>query len=135
MPSTDAGFDLPRVGKAYLTAQDPDTGERWRLKGEISMKTGKPTRLSEKLNAELDTIRQDYAALMASQTGELQDRFEQHCDHRAAYNRDRYPHLSATEQELGLTYLALADHGDHRAGIASMMAASLLWTQMPPAQR
>ena len=31
------------------------------------MKTGKPTRLSEKLNAELDTIRQDYAALMVSQ--------------------------------------------------------------------
>jgi len=32
---TDAGFDLPRAGKAYLTALDPDTGERWRLKGEI----------------------------------------------------------------------------------------------------
>ena len=31
------------------------------------MKTGKPTRLSEKLNAELDTIRQDYAASVASQ--------------------------------------------------------------------
>ena len=31
------------------------------------MKTGKPTRLSEKLNADLDTIRQDYAASMASQ--------------------------------------------------------------------
>ncbi len=32
------------------------------------MKTGKPnTRLSEKLNAELDTIRQEHAALMASQ--------------------------------------------------------------------
>ena len=31
------------------------------------MKTGKQTRLGEKLNAELDTIRQDYAASMASQ--------------------------------------------------------------------
>jgi hypothetical protein len=31
----DAGFDLPRVGKAYLIAQDPDTDERWRLKGKI----------------------------------------------------------------------------------------------------
>ncbi|WP_241962999.1 relaxase/mobilization nuclease domain-containing protein [Thalassorhabdomicrobium marinisediminis] len=30
-----AGFNLPRVGKAYLTAQDPETGERWRLKGEV----------------------------------------------------------------------------------------------------
>ena len=26
----DAGFDLPLVGKAYLTAQDPDTDERWK---------------------------------------------------------------------------------------------------------
>jgi len=32
---TDAGYDLPLVGKAYLTAQDPDTDERWRLKGKI----------------------------------------------------------------------------------------------------
>ena len=31
----EAGFVIPRAGKAYLTAQDPDTGERWRLKGEI----------------------------------------------------------------------------------------------------
>lgn len=32
---TDAGFDILLAGKAYLTALDPDTGERWRLKGEI----------------------------------------------------------------------------------------------------
>ena len=31
------------------------------------MKTGKSIRLSERLNAELDTIRQDYAASMVSQ--------------------------------------------------------------------
>jgi hypothetical protein len=31
----DAGFDIPRAGKAYLTAQDPDTGEGWRLNAEI----------------------------------------------------------------------------------------------------
>ena len=37
------------------------------------MKTSKPTRLSEKLNAELDTIRQDYAASMASQLVSAQD--------------------------------------------------------------
>ena len=28
---TDAGFDLPRVSKTYLTAQDPDTGDRLQL--------------------------------------------------------------------------------------------------------
>ena len=47
--------------------------------------------------------------------GELQQRFEQNCDHRASYNRDRYPQLSATEQELA-DDLALADHGDVLGG-------------------
>ncbi|MDG1457454.1 MAG: mobilization relaxase, partial [Pseudoprimorskyibacter sp.] len=46
---------------------------------------------------------------------ELQDRFEQHCDQRASYNRDRYPQLSATEQEL-VDDLALADRGDVLGG-------------------
>jgi Relaxase/Mobilisation nuclease domain len=32
---TDVGFTVPRAGKEYLTVQDPDTGERWRLKGDI----------------------------------------------------------------------------------------------------
>lgn len=31
------------------------------------MKTGKPPRLSEKLNADLDTLRQEHSALMNSQ--------------------------------------------------------------------
>ncbi|WP_051371843.1 relaxase/mobilization nuclease domain-containing protein [Leisingera aquimarina] len=32
---TEAGFEIPRASKNYITAKDPDTGERWRLKGEI----------------------------------------------------------------------------------------------------
>lgn len=108
---TDAGFDIPRAGKAYLTAQDPDTGERWRLKGEIFHEDWQAD------PAERETergARHDPAGLRRLDgipTGELQDRFEQHCDQRAAYNRDRYPHLSATEQELA-DDLTLADHGD-----------------------
>lgn len=31
----EAGFEVPRAGKDYLTVKDPDTGERWRLKGEF----------------------------------------------------------------------------------------------------
>jgi hypothetical protein len=111
----DAGFDLPRVGKAYLTARDPDTGERWRLKGEIFHEDWQadPAEREAERGAGHDPAglrRLDGIAI-----GELQDRFEQHCDQRAAYNRDRYPQLSATEQELadGLT---LADHGDVLGG-------------------
>ena len=31
----EAGFEVPRQGKDYLTARDPDSGKRWRLKGAL----------------------------------------------------------------------------------------------------
>ena len=31
----EAGFETPRLGKSYVTALNPETGERWRLKGRI----------------------------------------------------------------------------------------------------
>ena len=31
----DAGLEVPRQGKDYLTALDPESGDRWRLKGEL----------------------------------------------------------------------------------------------------
>jgi len=119
---TEGGFDIPRAGKAYLTAQDPDTGERWRLKGEIFHEDWQadPVEREAEHGARHDSAglrRLDGIAI-----GELQERFEQHYERRAAYNRDRYPHLSATEQELVRDAnagdqaladdLALADLGD-----------------------
>ena len=112
---TDAGFDIPCAGKAYLTARDPDTGERWRLKGEIFHENWQadPAEREAERGAGHDPA--GLRRLDGIATGELQDRFEHHCDQRAAYNRDRYPHLSATEQELA-DDLALADHGDVLGG-------------------
>ncbi|PHO05733.1 mobilization relaxase [Rhodobacteraceae bacterium 4F10] len=106
----DAGFDLPRVGKAYLTAQDPDTGERWRLKGEIFHENWQADTAEREVERGAGHDPAGLRRLDGIAIGELQDRFEQHCDQRAAYNRERYPHLSATEQELA-DDLALADHG------------------------
>ena len=31
----DAGFEVPRQGRNYVTARDPDSGKRWRLKGAL----------------------------------------------------------------------------------------------------
>ena len=31
----EAGLEVPRQGKDYITALDPDSGDRWRLKGEL----------------------------------------------------------------------------------------------------
>ena len=95
----DAGFDLPRVGKAYLTAQDPETGERWRLKGEIFHEDWQadPVEREIERGAGLDTpgIRR----LDGIPTGELQERFDSHCERRAAYHRKRYAVLSERDGE------------------------------------
>lgn len=107
----DAGFDLPRVGKAYLTAQDPDTGERWRLKGEIFHEDWQADPAEREVERGTGHDPARLRRLDGIPARELQDRFEAHCDHRASYNRDRYPHLSATEQELA-DDLTLADYGD-----------------------
>jgi len=111
----DAGFDIPRAGKAYLTAQDPDTGERWRLKGEIFHENWQADTAEREAEHGTGHDPAGLRRLDGIPAGELQDRFEQNCDHRASYNRDRYPHLSATEQELA-DDLALADHGDVLGG-------------------
>ncbi len=111
----DAGFDIPRAGKAYLTAQDPDTGECWRLKGEIFHEDWQADPAEREIERGTGHDSAGLRRLDGIPTGELQDRFEQHCDQRAAYNRERYPHLSATEQELA-DDLAMADHGDVLSG-------------------
>ena len=111
----DAGFDIPRTGKAYLTAQDPDTGERWRLKGEIFHEDWQADPAEREAERGTGHDPAGLRRLDGIPARELQDRFEHHCDHRASYNRDRYPHLSATKQELA-DDLALADHGDVLGG-------------------
>ncbi len=123
---TDAGFDLPRTGKAYITARDPDTGERWRLKGEIFHEDWQADRAERE--AERGT-RRDQAGtrrldLVSAQ--ELQDRFEEHCGRRAAYHRERYAPVSdrdgesvrdAAEIDPPLADdLTLADRGDSADG-------------------
>ncbi len=111
----DAGFGIPRAGKAYLTAKDPDTGERWRLKGEIFHEDWQADPAEREVERGSGHDPAGLRRLDGIAVGELQDRFEQHCDQRAAYNRDRYPHISATEQELA-DDLALADDRDILGG-------------------
>jgi hypothetical protein len=123
---TEEGFDIPRAGKVYLTAQDPGTGERWRLKGEIFHEDWQADTAEREAERGTGHDPAGLRRLDGLAIGELQDRFEKHCERRAAYNRDRYPHLSATEPELvrdadlGDQTLAddftLADNGDDFSG-------------------
>ena len=93
------------------------------------MKTGKPTRLSEKLNAELDTIRQDYAASMASQMESFRSDLSKIATiaHRTIES-DTQTFLRQNKSWLTISPWLIT--GTFLAGIVSMMAASLLWTLM-----
>ncbi len=93
------------------------------------MKTGKPTRLSEKLNAELDTIRQDYAASMASQL----ESFRSDLSNIATIAQrtiESDTRIFLRQNTSWLTISPWLITGTFLAGIVSMMAASLLWTLM-----
>lgn len=118
----DAGFEIPRASKNYITAQDPDTGERWRLKGEIFHDDWQAEPPRRKIERGPGDSTQRPRRLDGISAGELQERFQRHCDQRAAYNRDRYQVLSQRQQErVGeaerddqalVDDLALGDRGD-----------------------
>ena len=123
---TDAGFDLPRTGKAYITARDPETGERWRLKGEIFHEDWQayPADREAERGARRDQAGTRRLDLVPAQ--DLQDRFEEHCGRRAAYNRERYAPLPDRDGELVRNAaegdppqaddITLADRGDSADG-------------------
>lgn len=93
------------------------------------MKTGKPTRLSEKLNAELDTIRQNYAASMASQLESFRTDLNS-----IATNAQRTIEIDTRiflrQNKSWLTISPWLITGTFLVGIVSMMGASLLWTML-----
>ena len=52
----DVRLEVPRQGKSYITARDPDSGKPWRLKGELYEQDFRPERLD--LARPLDLTRQ-----------------------------------------------------------------------------
>ncbi len=104
------------------------------------MKTGKPTRLSEKLNAELDTIRAEHAASISSQLKSFRIDLKNivgAAQHTIASDTRRFQTETASLFEtrlrsirLWLTISPWLITGTFLVGIVSMMAASLLWTLM-----
>lgn len=96
----EAGFEVPRAGKNYLTVKDPDTGERWRLKGEFFHEDWTAEAAIEReveRGPRTDAHRE--RRLDGSSVAELQDGFEDHCRKRAGYNQDRYRNVSVAREE------------------------------------
>ncbi|WP_162916954.1 relaxase/mobilization nuclease domain-containing protein [Cohaesibacter haloalkalitolerans] len=89
------GLEVPRTGKNYITVKDPETGERWRMKGVI---------FHEGWTRD-ETIAREIAAKNRGNSGsptparrldgidlaELQERLGSHIDRRTEYNQSRYP--------------------------------------------
>ena len=67
---TEAGLEVPRQGKDYVTALDPDSGDKWRLKGEIYRKDWTYDGQLERAAASQDRGRQEGAGQSQSRAGE-----------------------------------------------------------------
>ncbi|MEO8242367.1 MAG: relaxase/mobilization nuclease domain-containing protein [bacterium] len=107
---TEVGFSIPRAGKDYLTLQDPDTGERWRMKGDIFHDDWQADAAPQReIERGLGSPAARERRLDGIPAAELQDRFDGHCSARAEYNRGRYNHVS----ELDLGHHAELSASDH----------------------
>ncbi|MGH0004875.1 hypothetical protein ACQU0X_32845 [Pseudovibrio ascidiaceicola] len=67
---TEAGLEVPRQGKDYVTALDPDSGDKWRLKGEIYRKDWTYDGQLERAAASQDRGRQEGAGQSQGRAGE-----------------------------------------------------------------
>ena len=96
----EAGLETPRQGKNYITAMDPDTGDRWRLKGRIYEKDW--TR-----DAELDrgAARESQGSENAvdgkdeRRAAQSRDRLEAVIMRRAEWVRERFPATALEDSE------------------------------------
>ncbi len=95
----DVGFDIPRASKNYITAKDPETGERWRLKGEIFCDDWQADSAEREIERGSGRDPQRTRRLNGVSIAELQERYSEVCDTRAEYNRSRYPHVSGLERD------------------------------------
>ncbi|NBB51001.1 relaxase/mobilization nuclease domain-containing protein [Rhizobium sp. CRIBSB] len=130
---TAAGFDLPRAGKSYLTVRDPETDERWRMKGDLFREDWtRENTLERALERSAGEPSSSGSRLDAIALDELRDRLERSLEARASYNRDRYPQLHGREQpdlergtgddrgrrEPASVYGAAVPPGHERGGVA-----------------
>ena len=106
----EAGLDVPRQGKSYVTAHDPETGKRWRLKGALYEQGFNPEGLGRPAATEVGDRpqgeRADRRGGAAAAWRELERRREQ----RAAFHRSRYGGVDRTDQGRAESPVA-PDHG------------------------
>ena len=109
----DVGLEVPRQGKDYITARDPDSGKRWRLKGELYEQDFEPERLDFPAAAAAGgrpaTDRRDGRARARAARRELERRRKR----RAAFHRGRYGGSDRADARVADEGLAPAAGGRH----------------------
>lgn len=83
----ELGFDVAREGKNYITIMEPESGERWRLKGGLYEREFDATR---EIEAKAQRTAREYGKPDAGAADHFAQRVEGHISSRAQYNQNRY---------------------------------------------
>ena len=84
----DLGLSVTRQGKDYITVSEPESGQRWRMKGALYERQFEPSRTIEKAD---QARARDYSKPDADTAEHFANRVEQHITTRARHNKKRYP--------------------------------------------
>ena len=97
---TEAGLEVTRAGKDYVTVRDPDTDERLRLRGRVYEKEwSDDAELGRAAAREVGEPDGRDRGLDRERTAEALAACERECDLRAERHRDRYRPVHARDQE------------------------------------
>ena len=97
---TEAGLEVTRAGKDYVTVRDPDTDERLRLRGRVYEKDwSDDAELGRAAAREVGEPDGRDRGLDRERAAEALAACERECDLRAERHRDRYRPVHARDQE------------------------------------
>ena len=102
----EAGFEVPREGKHYITVLDPERGERWRLKGALYEHDYQRERV-ERAAAAPDTGRGAGGdGDRRARAAEVWRDVERHRERQATYHRSRYGGAGRADSRAAVARLA-----------------------------
>ena len=139
---TEAGFSVPREGEHYITAADPESGQKWRLKGGIYEREFHAAELESESADPADRAagsdRDHDRERAATAERELASRR----DARAEYNRERYGESSRSleagvspDLEAGAAVLSGAVRGLDRGLGGDRLRVGVADRELPGAER
>lgn len=110
-----AGFEIPRVSKNYFTVRDPESDERWRLKGDLFREDWtRENTLERAFERTAIQPSRSGSRLDAIRIEELRERLQRSIEGRSQYHRARYARVydrepTAIERSLG------SDRAEHHS--------------------